>query len=391
MDYRQAASALAAQTSDWRRDFHQHPELGFAEYRTAGIVAQTLNDLGLEVQTGVGKTGVVGILSGAANGPTVLVRCDMDALPIHETTGAAYASVTPGVMHACGHDGHTAIGLTVAHLLHAQREHLHGQVKFVFQPAEEIAGGARAMIEDGVLTDPAPDVALGLHLWNTSPVGEVAVVGGPLMAGADTFEITVHGRGGHGGLPHEAIDPVLAAAHIITALQSIVSRNVSASDAAVVSVTSVQAGNTDNVIPSEAYLLGTLRTFRPAVHDLVMRRVREIATATAATFGCEAEVKITELTPPVVNDPGVAARVRQAIRPYVAAERVIDSLQTATAEDMAIFLNHVPGCFFFVGSANSARGLDAPHHHPRFDFDEAALSLGAALLAAAVADYVIPG
>lgn len=391
IDFLTDAARLTDQLVTWRRDLHRHPELAFEERRTASIVADELRQLSIEVRTGVGKTGVVGILDGSSDGPTVMVRCDMDALPIHEANQTDYASTTAGVMHACGHDGHTAIGLAVARLLTEHRSRLQGRVKFVFQPAEEMAGGALAMIADGVLDDPVPDVALGLHLWNTNPVGQVGVTAGAAMAGADIFEIVIRGSGGHGALPHETRDPLLAAAQIVSALQSVISRNVDPLDTAVLSVTSFHAGEAFNVIPSEAYLKGTIRTYRQEVHDLAVMRLKQVTEGIAAAMGCEAEVRVTAVTPALYNDPEVTRVVMQAIAPYVEPHNVIQGVKTMGAEDMAVFLEKVPGCFFFLGSASAERGLNYPHHHPRFDFDEAALPLGAAMLASAVAAYVLPG
>lgn len=391
VDFLQGARELAPRLIDWRRDFHRHPELAFTETRTASLVADQLHQLGLEVQTGVGRTGVVALLDGASDGPTVLLRFDMDALPIREENQVPYASVNPGVMHACGHDGHTAIGLAVAHLLSDQRSRIHGRLKFVFQPAEEIAEGAQAMIQDGVLQDPEPEVALGLHLWNTLPVGQVGIMAGPVMAGADIFDVIVRGAGGHGASPHETRDPLLAAAHIVTALQSVISRNVNPLDSAVLSVTSFIAGTASNIIPSEVTLKGTIRTYTDAVHDLTIRRLKQVTEGIAQAMDCVAEVTVTSLTPPLVNHPEVTQVVQQAIAPYTEPENLLPDIRTMGAEDMAIFLNRIPGCFFFVGSANSQRDLSYPHHHPRFDFDEAALPLAAAMLASAAAAYVLPG
>lgn len=263
IDWLAQAQALRSELVARRRDLHQHPELAFEERRTASLVAAELSALGLEVQTGIGKTGVVGVLEGAQDGMTVLVRCDMDALPIHEANTAEYASQTPNTMHACGHDGHVAIGLGVAKLLAARRDQLAGRVKFVFQPAEEIAAGANAMLADGVLAAPAPQIALGLHLWNNMPVGTVGVTEGAAMASANDFTVTVRGVGGHGALPDETRDPIFAAAQIISALQAIVSRNVSGLDTAVLSVCNIHGGDAMNVIPSEVTFGGTFRTYQP--------------------------------------------------------------------------------------------------------------------------------
>jgi len=390
----QVEAYIQQHAAEWvalRRDLHRHPELAFEEVRTAGIVAARLAELGLEVQTGVGRTGVVGVLEGEHDGPTVLVRADMDALPIHEETQAAYASETPGKMHACGHDGHTTIALAVAEVLSAQRAHMTGRVKFVFQPAEEIGMGAEAMIRDGVLGAPVADVTLGLHLWNEMPVGMVVANGGPLMAAANDILIRVIGKGGHGAIPQEARDPILAAAHIVTALQSIVSRNVDPSDELVISITEIKAGDSYNVIPPTATMRGTIRTYDTAVRDHAVERLKAIAVGIAEAMGCQAEVEVRALTRPVINSPEVAARLRpifQAVAPEIT---LLDDFRMMVSEDVSYFLDAVPGVFFLVGSADPARGLDAPHHHPRFDFDDtAAIPLAVRLMTAAVASYVLP-
>lgn len=392
VDWMAAAESLLDEMIARRRDFHRHPELAFEEIRTAGIVARELGALGLEVSMGVGRTGVVGVLEGASDGPTVLVRCDMDALPILEANHTDYVSEAPGKMHACGHDGHTSIGLAVAKMLAARRDQMAGRVKFVFQPAEEIAQGAMAMIDDGVLQSPAPQVALGLHLWNEMPVGHVGLVDGPMMASANTFEITLHGRGGHGAMPDQARDPLLAGAQIVSALQSIVSRNVSGLDTAALSVCSFNAGFTHNVIPAEARLTGTFRTYQQATNDLVGERLREIATGVGTALGVEAEVALRQLTPPLVNDAATNRRLQGAFERLSFGTPITwdGDARTMASEDMACILARVPGTFLFVGSADASRELNFAHHHPRFDFDERALALGAGLLAAAVAAYVVP-
>ncbi len=386
-----AAHELFPYTQALRRDFHQHPELGFQEVRTAGIVARELRSLGLEVHTGVAETGVVALIEGAAEGPTVLARFDMDALPIQEETGAAYASQTPGVMHACGHDGHTAIGLTVARLLAARAHRLRGTVKLVFQPAEEGLGGAQRMVQEGVLENPRPDYALALHLWNGWPVGQVGVTPGPVMAAAEMFRITLTGRGGHAAIPHAAVDPVVAAGHLIAALHTIVGRNIAADQAAVLTVAAVQAGEAANVIPEQAVLQGTLRAFDETVFATLQRRLEEVTRGIAAAFGVQAHIEHRDYSPAVVNDPEVAARVQRVVQQVWPAATLVTDYRTMGSEDMSWMLREVPGCYFFVGSANPERGLDAPHHHPRFDFDEQALPKGAALMAAAIVDLLEAG
>jgi amidohydrolase len=388
------AQELFEYTQSLRRDFHMHPELGFQEVRTAGIVAKELNALDMEVTTGLAKTGVVGMLEGGKPGPIVLIRFDMDALPVTEQTGAAYASTNPGTMHACGHDGHTAIGLTVAKLLHAHRDQLAGSVKFVFQPAEEGTcgeeiGGNQMMIREGVLENPRPDLALSLHLWNEKPFGWLGVAGGPVMAGAEIFKITVAGKGGHGAMPQQTADPLLAASQIVTALQSIVSRNVGPQETAVVSVTMLHAGETFNVIPPEAKLEGTIRTFELDVRETVLKRFDEIVQGVATAMGCSAEVEVKRLTPALINADEIAVRVQESARAILPeADLDMRGHLTMGAEDMAFMLEKVPGCYFFVGSANDEKNLNYGHHHPKFDFDEAALPRAAALMAGAVADFL---
>jgi amidohydrolase len=394
IDFMIEALRLFDYTQAMRRDFHAHPELGFNEVRTGGIVARELEALGLEVTKGVGKTGVVGLLEGTRPGPTLLLRFDMDALPIVEQTGAVYASLNPGVMHACGHDGHTAIGLTVAKILNEIRDELAGSIKFVFQPSEESTGdeglgGAEMMIRDGVLSDPRPDYALGLHLWNEKPLGWLGVAAGPVMAGAEQFKLVIQGKGGHGAVPHATIDPVLASAHIVTALQSIVSRNVAPLETAVVSVTMVHGGTAFNVIPPEVTLEGTIRTFDLGVRGRVLERFTQVVEGVAAALGCQAQLDMRQLTPALINDERIARRVQEAARRVLHDSQLdMASYITMGAEDMAFFLERIPGCFFFVGSANRDKGLDYGHHHPRFDVDEDALPRAAALMAAAAVDFL---
>ena len=393
-DFLVEAQKLFDYTRSLRRDFHMHPELGFTEVRTAGIVADELKSLDMEVTTGVAKTGVVALLEGGAPGPVVLLRFDMDALPVTEETGADYASTIPGIMHACGHDGHTAIGLTVAKLLHAHRNQLAGSVKFVFQPAEEGTcgqeiGGNEMMIRKGVLENPKPDIALALHLWNEKPAGWVHIGGGPVMAGAEHFRITITGKGGHAAMPHQTIDPLLAASQVVTALQSIVSRNTDPLGTAVISVAMLHAGDTFNVIPSQAKLEGTIRTFEPSIRDIVLKRFDEIVNGVTGALGCKAEVEVIRLTPALINVDEIAKHIQSS------AHRLLPDFDLDTspyvamvAEDMAFMLEQVPGCYFFVGSADQARGLNFGHHHPKFDFDEAVLPHAAALMADAVAEYL---
>jgi amidohydrolase len=392
-DFLQQAKELFPYTQALRRDFHRHPELGFREIRTGGIVARELEALGIEVTKGVGRTGVVGLLEGPQPGPTLLLRFDMDALPITEETGAEYASQNPGVMHACGHDGHTAIGLTVAKILHAQRDLLHGTIKFCFQPSEEgsngeATGGAEMMMDDGLLESPKVDMSLALHLWNEKPLGWLGVTNGPVMAGGDIFNIRIIGRGGHGAIPDMTVDPVIAAANIVNALQTIVARNISPLDTAVVSVTSIHGGTAFNVIPPEVNLEGTLRTFDTGVRQRVIERFEQITRNIGEAMGCQVEISIKRITPPLVNNEPITSSVQETAQRLLSESRLDTGYQTMTAEDMAFMQERVPGCFFFVGSNDQARNLDYGQHHPKFDFNEEALIRGSALMAAAAMDIL---
>lgn len=388
------ARSLFHYTQSMRRDFHMHPELGFKEIRTGGIVAKELEALGMEVTKGVGKTGVVGLLEGVKPGPTLLIRFDMDALPMSEDTGAEYASQTQGVMHACGHDGHTAIGLTVAKMLHAHREDLAGTVKFCFQPSEEgfngeEVGGAEMMIRDGVLDGPKVEKTLSLHLWNEKPLGWVNVAKGPVMAGAEQFSIKLTGKGGHGAAPHTTIDPIVAAAQIVNALQSIAARNVAPLHAAVISVTTLHSGTAFNIIPQEAELTGTIRTFDLSVRKMVLERFDQIVRGVAESMGCKVDILVQRVTPAVINNDTVAAKVQESARRlFPDTELDTSNYLTMGAEDMAFMQEKVEGCYFFIGSNNSEKHLDYSHHHPKFDFDEEALVRGSALMASAVADML---
>lgn len=383
-DFKGKARELFPYMQALRRDFHRHPELGFQEVRTAGIVAQDLTELGLEVSSGVGKTGVVATLEGSKPGPTLLVRFDMDALPIQEETGAEYASQKPGVMHACGHDGHTAIGLAVAKMLESLKDDLEGRVKFVFQPAEEGLGGAKAMIADGVLENPKPDRCLSLHLWNDKPLGWLGITPGPAMSASERFSVKIIGRGGHGAAPHLSIDPVVTGAQVITALQNIVSRHVDPLDSAVVTVTSMLGGEAFNVIPETVELRGTIRTFKPEIRTMVLDRFEQITRGVSNAMGCQVEIDLKTITSTVINDPALTKQVLEVAEALFPQAEISTHERTMGSEDMSFMMQEIPGCYFFVGSADSSRGLDAGHHHPKFDFNEDALVTGAALMATAV-------
>lgn len=391
IDFRAEAEAMRPALIARRRDLHQQPELAFEEVRTASVIAEVLTALGLEVQTGVGKTGVVGVLEGDQDGPTVLYRADMDALPIQEENDADYRSQTPGIMHACGHDGHVTIGLGVAQLLAQHRERIAGRVKFVFQPAEEIGAGALAMVRDGVLEQLRPDVVVGMHLWNPLPIGRIGVAEGAIMSGASIFQLLVKGKGGHGAIPFETIDPVVCAGQLIGALHSLVGRRLNTLDgAAVLSVTSVQTSSQAyNVIPEQVEIRGTFRTFDAASSQALGKHIEAVSDAMGRAHQCEVVTRITHQTKPVNNNPEVVARLRRTFADLMGEAALDSNARTMASEDMAFLMDDIPGMFVLLGSSNSARGLDYGHHHPRFDFDEDVLPLGVAVMAAAVAEYVI--
>jgi amidohydrolase len=385
----QEVEGLRQKLIAWRRDFHMHPELGFEEHRSAAIIADTLKTLGYQVQTGVAHTGVVGLLEGSGPGPVVMARFDMDALPITEETGAEYASQTPGLMHACGHDAHMAMGLGVATLMVQRQAKMAGTLKLVFQPAEEGMNGAEVMVKEGVLENPRPDVFLATHVWNDKPVGTIDVTPGAVMAAAEKWACTIRGEGGHGAVPHQATDPIVATAQVITALQTIVSRNTSPLETAVVTVGSVHGGDAFNVIPPQVELNGTIRTYSPQVREMVLQRMHEIVEGVASACGAQAELEIVPLTPSVINDDQVSKVARAAAEAVVGPEHISTGERTMGSEDAAFFMEEIPGCYFFLGSANAERGLDAPHHNPHFDFDEEALPIGVAIMLRALESYLL--
>ncbi|MDI7275362.1 MAG: amidohydrolase [Anaerolineae bacterium] len=387
-EVRAEAEALRSQLVAWRRDFHRHPELSLQEHRSAEVVADHLRCLGWSVLTGVATTGVVALLEGSRPGPVVMLRFDMDALPIHEANDVEYASQNPGVMHACGHDAHMAMGLGLATLMAGRRQAMAGTLKLVFQPAEEALDGAELMLQAGVLEDPRPDFFLAAHVLSDLPAGTVDVLPGPVMAASDTWTCTVHGTGGHGARPHETADPIVAAAHIITALQTVVSRNVEPLEAAVVTVGSIHGGQAHNIIPAQVDLLGTIRTFSPEVREVVQRRLREVVTGVAQGLGARAELEFPGGTPAVVNDASLAEVVRGAAVSVVGEQNVTASYRTTGSEDAAFYLQQVPGCYFFLGAGNAGRGISAPHHNPHFDIDEDVLPIGVAVFATALAELV---
>jgi amidohydrolase len=347
-----------------------------------------LQEWGIEHQTGIAETGIVAIIKGGKidSGKVLAIRADMDALPIQELNEVPYKSQHDGVMHACGHDGHTAIALGTAYYLQSNRQNFAGTVKIIFQPAEEGPGGAKPMIEAGVLKNPDVDAIIGLHLWNNLPLGTVGVRAGALMAAVECFKCTILGKGGHGAMPHQTIDSVVVAAQIVNALQTIVSRNVDPIDSAVVTVGELHAGTKVNIIPDTARMSGTIRYFKPDLKGFFKKRIEQIIAGICQSFGASYDL---ELYPPTINDAEMAEFVRsQAEQVIETPLGIVPECQTMGGEDMSYFLQAVPGCYFFLGSANPSKDLAYPHHHPRFDFDETALPMGVEIFVRCVEKFL---
>ena len=369
--------SLQSNLVEWRRKLHQKPELGFQETITAEFIRQKLQEWHIDHQTGIAKTGIVATIISNSPGKVLAIRADMDALPIQEANEVPYRSQHEGKMHACGHDGHTAIALGTAYYLAQHRDSWQGTVKIIFQPAEEGPGGAKPMIEAGVLHNPDVDAIIGLHLWNNLPLGTVGVRSGALMAAVECFRCQILGKGGHGAMPDQTVDSIVVASQIVNGLQTIVSRNVKPLDAAVVTVGELHAGTALNVIADTAEISGTIRYFNPDLENLIRERLEAIIAGICQMHDANYELNHWQLYPPTINDSAIAELVRSVAAEVVETPvGVVPECQTMGGEDMSFFLQEVPGCYFFLGSANPDKGLAYPHHHPRFDFDETALGMG---------------
>lgn len=402
-------SAIESKMIGWRRDIHQHPELSNQEHRTARLVAEHLRKLGLEVKTGVGGTGVVGILKGNKPGKVIALRADMDALPIKEMVDLPFASKAKGmhmgkevdVMHACGHDGHTAVLMATAEVLAGMKSQIPGTVKFIFQPAEEGASeepqranehiGALAMVDAGVLENPKVDAVFGLHLIPALPVGTIGYRPGPILASGDTFTIKVTGKQTHGGFPWNGIDPIVSTAQIVMGLQTVISRQLNLSkEAAVISIGSIHGGNRENIIPENVELRGTVRTFDNQMRDETLQRIRLTAESIAQASGAKAEVNF--LKPSylaTVNDASLTSKMLPTMK-QIAGDRAVLVPKSSASEDFSEYQQKVPGLFFFLGSTDRKKdpAISAPNHSPRFEIDEASLAVGARALTALALDFL---
>ncbi|WP_448190160.1 M20 aminoacylase family protein [Azospirillum sp. sgz301742] len=379
-----------ADMTAWRRDIHAHPELAYEERRTSDLVAAKLQEFGVDVHRGLGGTGVVGTLRGLGGGERAIgLRADMDALPMPEANGFAHASTAPGKMHACGHDGHTTMLLGAARYL-AETRNFDGTVHFIFQPAEEGKAGARAMIEDGLFRQFPMDRVFGMHNWPDLPPGTIAVHPGAVMAAADQFTITVEGQGAHAAMPHLGVDPVLIGAHIITAAQSLVSRGTDPQDSAVVSVTWVQAGTAFNVIPNEALLHGTIRSFRPETRARLHEQFARLVSSVATGFGATAKLTIRPGYPPTINSEAEAKLAAEVASRVVGAVNVSwDPAPSMGAEDFGFMLHERPGCYVWLGQGGSPSGCTL--HNPHYDFNDEMLPVGASYWATLVETLLARG
>ncbi len=383
-DFKHMARQIQAEMIEWRRHIHSHPEIGLEVPETAAFIASTLEKMGLPVKTGIAGHGVTTVVEGKSPGKVFAIRADIDAIAVTEQTGLDFCSRIPGKMHACGHDGHAAMALGAAKLLAARSSDLKGSVKIIFQPAEEGPGGALPMIEAGVLEEPKVDVIIGCHLgtiWGLES-GEVGVKPGPLMASTDSFSLTIHGKGGHGAVPHMSVDPVVVGAQCVTALQTIVSREINPLDPAVITVGKFHAGTVANVIPDKADITATVRYFNPSLQSLIRERVEGVLGSIITGMRATYDYTYREGYPPLVNDEQFTHFFRQVAADTLGKDQVKDLREpTMGGEDMSYFLSRVPGTFFALGSPRAVDGAVYPHHHPKFDIDENALWVGAALFA----------
>ena len=386
---KELANAQHAELVNIRRHLHENPELGFEEVATAQYIADYLAGLGLEVTRQVAKTGVVALIRGVQPGKTVAIRADMDALPIQELNEVPYKSKHPGKMHACGHDAHVAAAIGAARILWELRDQINGNVKFIFQPAEEAPGGAEPMIAAGVLENPAVDAIIGGHVWGSLESGIIEVMSGPTMASSDIIRLKIIGKGGHAAQPHTTIDPIVIASEIVGALQKLVSRQTDPFESVVISICSFHAGDVFNVIPHSAYLEGAVRTLNNELRQELPHKIEKIIRGITEPYGATYELDYYLWYPVTVNDPGVTETVRKAAVSVLGADKVrVAARASMGGEDYAYFLNKVPGTYIRIGTRNPEKGICQEMHHPRFDIDEAVLELTPVVYAQAAFDLL---
>lgn len=382
---------ITPQMVEWRRFFHEHPELGFEEVMAAEKISALLKEWGYEVTTGIGKTGVIGFLDNESDF-TLGLRFDMDALPITEATDLPFSSKHSGIMHACGHDGHMAVGLGIAYVLAQMKQTLPGNVKMIFQPAEEGLGGAQAVIQDGALENPRVDAILGLHIWPELDSGTVGVRPGTIMAAADRFEITLYGSGGHGGQPHLAVDPIALSAQVIEGLQTIVSREVAPTQPVVISIGSIHGGTAFNIIPNHVELTGTIRTADENVREHVLRRMEEKVQAIVKGSNAKCDIRFERCFYQTRNDEKLVQQFRSTVIDSFGAETLIDlDAPTMTGEDFSEYQRVIPGLYVFVGTRNECKGLTYPIHHEQYSIDEEVLSFGVEVMVRAALNVLKEG
>ncbi len=360
-----------------RRDLHKHPELSFKEFRTSKIVSEKLEKFGFEVQTNIGKTGVIGVLKGKYKGKTIAMRADMDALPIQETSDVPYKSINDGIMHACGHDAHVAILLGAAEILSKKINQINGNIKFIFQPAEEGFGGAQFMIDDGAIDD--VDEIYGLHVWNYQKAGTVGIKSGPVMAAADKFTISIKGIGGHGAAPQGTVDATIVASYLIQSLQTIVSRNVNPLESTVITIGQINGGNNFNIIADKIILKGTARAYTQKNRNLIKKRMHEMCKGVGQTFGAKIQLNYKDGYPPVINDNNITNNVKKAANKII-PEGIVSPYLSMGGEDFSYFANKVPGCFFFLGSLPEGKEImSTPQHCSHYDIDEDVMLIGSSI------------
>ncbi len=383
------AKAISNELISLRRDIHSHPEMGLEEIRTSQIAMENLEKLGIEVQNGIGQTGVVGILRGKFQGKTIILRADMDCLKIEEKNDISYKSQNNGFMHACGHDVHTAWLVGAAKILCDFKEVLHGNIKFVFQPAEEALGGAKLVIEEGVLENPKVDAVIGAHVWPYLQSGRIGIKQGPIMAATDNFKLTIFGKGGHGAHPHKCIDPIVSATEIFMAFQTIVSRNIDPLEPAVITVGKFNSGSAHNIIPDNAYMEGTVRTLSLQTRRKIPELMEKVISGITSANGTKYKLEFVPYHPPVINEKELTSKVEKSIEDILGKD-CIEKIEVPSmaGEDFSYFQEKVPGTFFWIGIGDEEKGTDMPLHASNFMVDEEMISIGAAVLAKSALDFL---